>query len=122
MLYNLRVRLKFIQIMVDCNMGDDPEKNALASLIHVEGIRLHGASAKKLGFDTKKGAYFCLWETILDWEEAIRTDEVDLPKKLESLSSYGLGTISNLEAKQRFLNALASEYKVLPENFRKINL
>ena len=77
----LEEALKFIQIMVDCNMGDDPEKNALASLIHVEGIRLHGASAKKLGFDTKKGAYFCLWETILDWEEAIGMDESVLGQK-----------------------------------------
>lgn len=122
MLYNLRVRLKFLQIMHDCNMGDDPKKNALADLIHVEGIRLHGASAKKLGFDTKKGAYFCLWETILDWEESLRSDDNNLPKELESLSNYGIGTITNLEAKERLLNALASEYKVLPENFRKSNL
>tara|TARA_B110000879_G_C11056994_1_gene465178 strand:- start:43 stop:372 length:330 start_codon:yes stop_codon:yes gene_type:complete len=107
--------------MQDCNMGDNPKKNALADFIHVEGIRLYGPHAKKLGFDTKKGAYFCLWKTILDWEDSIRSDNYNLPQKLESLSSYGIGTITNLEAKDRFLNAFAVEYKDYPEDFGKNN-
>ena len=116
MFYNVRVRLKFLKIMQDNGMSDN--STGLADFIHVHGIRGYGPMAKKLGFDIKTGTYFCIWKSLERWDMAKRDNAVG--PGLKALDKIGTkpGSITNLEAYERLLSAIAIEYEELPEDWK----
>ena len=103
MIYNMRVRNEFLNIMLENNMSDNPKVSKLANLIYVEGIRSHIREAKKMKLKPREGAFYCIEMSIKEY------DELTSGEKLLIGESDDFGSISNIETYQKFTMAVRME-------------